>query len=117
VTGWLRIMSEGTTYTPKELFMSMSDPQKLEFIAGLIATMSPEFKDTVIAELGGALKDGDLDLRISSNEHAVRIDFARLVKWIALPKEHAIQLAMLLIEHSGAHLERVEKTNPTKIDG
>ena len=55
---------------------------------------------------------GKLDIRLSSNEYAVRLDFERNVGWIALPKEHAIQLALLLLEHAGARLEKPK--NPTE---
>jgi len=55
---------------------------------------------------------GKLDIRLSSNEHAVRLDFERNVGWIALPKEHAIRLALLILEHAGARIEPPK--NPTE---
>ena len=49
-----------------------------------------------------------LEMHVSSNGEVVRIDLSHSVKWFALPHDHAIMFAMLLLEHAGAKLERKE---------
>ena len=123
MTGWLAIMSDGTTYTPKELFASMTDAQRIEFVAALIEMMKPEFKDSVLKELEpklgatGKFPDGKMDptdegelklmISHSADNKIIRLDFGKPTAWIGLPKEHAVQLAMLLLQHAGARFEQV----------
>ena len=97
----------------------MTDQEKLETIIQTISTMAPEFKAEVLKHLGlgatGNYPNGKLDptdqgeLRLmishSADGQIIRLDFGKPAAWIGLPKEHAVQLAVLLLEHAGAKLE------------
>lgn len=97
----------------------MTDPEKLEIIVEMVSTMAPEFKAEVLKHLGlgntGKYPDGKLDpsdegelrLMISHSEdnQIIRLDFGKPTAWIGLPKDHAVQLAVLLLQHAGAKLE------------
>jgi hypothetical protein len=93
--------------TPAELFGNMTDPQRLEFIAEVIGMMAPEFKNEVIRQLAGFnAGQGDVQLKISSNAEMVRMDFGKPLAWFVLPKAHALQLGVVLIEHAEGRLEK-----------
>ena len=97
----------------------MTDTEKLETIVQMLSTMAPEFKAEVLKHLGlgatGNYPNGKLDptdqgeLRLmishSADGQIIRLDFGKPTAWIGLPKEHAMQLAVLLLEHAGAKLE------------
>ena len=102
----------------------MTELEKIAHIVELTKQVSADMRAEVLQQLNvigetgdypnGKLDDTDegaLKLCVSNSPHLVRIDFGKAVSWIALPKAHAQQLAIMLLEHSGAHLERVEKTN------
>ena len=86
----------------------LDDVAKLELVRRLMGEMTPEFKQALRDELDGPLDPhGEkLEMQVSHNEYIVRIDLNRRVRWFALPYDHAIMLAMLLLEHAGAKLER-----------
>jgi hypothetical protein len=85
----------------------VTDTEKLETIVQMLSTMAPEFKAEVLKHLGLADLGGDLKLTISHSEdnQIIRLDFGKPTAWIGLPKDHAVQLAMLLLQHAGAKLE------------
>lgn len=89
-----------------EFFRSISDPQKLELLNAMLATMDPGYKQHIINQLAGqqAAAGGEVSLNISSNETSVRLDFGKALAWFVIPKEHAIQIGMLLIEHGGGQV-------------
>lgn len=91
-----------------EFFRSLTDPQKLEFIAQMFAGVSPDFLQTVINNIARdqAKAGGEVQLSISSDAKHVRLDFGRALAWFILTKEHAVQLGMLLLQHAGAEINK-----------
>lgn len=93
-----------------EFFRSISDQQKIELLNAMIETMDPGIKQHVINQLAGqqAAAGGEVTLNISSNETMVRMDFGRALAWFVCPREHAIQIGMLLIQHGGGQVQKVD---------
>lgn len=44
--------------------------------------------------------EGDMKLMISRQHGLVRIDFGKPVAWLALPKQHAIQIANMILKYA-----------------
>jgi hypothetical protein len=87
--------------------VEMPDEHKLQLIREIIQTMAPEFKDALIAELDPVRGETEtLEMHVTSNGQVVRVDLSKRVRWFALPSEHTIQFAMLLLEHAGAKIAR-----------
>jgi len=49
---------------------------------------------------------------VSSNGAIVRIDFARPLAWWTMSRENAHLLALTLLEHAGATLEKKKAEDP-----
>lgn len=58
-----------------------------------------------------ASDQGELKLKISSDDSLVRLDFGTPIAWFALPKEQAAQLALVLLQHSGTIID-LKMTKP-----
>lgn len=84
----------------------MDDVQKLEFLAEIIATMNPAFKQTVINELARGQSVGEAEIKIYGDADTVHIKFDRALAFIRLPKAHAVQLAVQLLQAGGAQIQR-----------
>jgi anti-sigma factor RsiW len=90
----------------------MTDDQKLQVIVEIAKTMSQEFKNRVVAELAEVNAAGETQVTVSSNEQIVCVNFGRPLAWFAIPKAHALQLGVSLMEHAGARLEQIERPKP-----
>lgn len=98
-----------------EFFRSISDLQKVELIREIIQTMDSDFRQHVINTIAGqqAAAGGEVvDFFISSDEQHVRMDFGKALAWFVIPKPHAIQLAMLLLQHGGAQIAKAASPEP-----
>lgn len=93
--------------TLQQFFLDMTDLQKLDFIGQLAAVMSPEFRQTVINELARetAANGGEITINVSGDDKTVRIDFGKALAWCTMPKAHAVQLAMNLLQAAGAQVQ------------
>ena len=97
------------TMTANEFFGNLTDAQKLELISTIVQSMSPEFRAEVLKEL---IRNGNVheaELRVSSTEDLVRLDFGMPMAWFAIPKAHALRLGITLMEHAGAHVDQVQR--------
>lgn len=96
-----------TVPTLPEFFAHLTDAQKMNFIAELYAVMSPEFKKQLLQALIPAGPGDAVDVKITSNNDMVRIDFAHPLNWMVLSREHALQLGFTLMSHAGADFQKV----------
>ena len=93
----------------EEQFSPMTDEQRFGLVCELFKTLSPEFKDAVLKELLAENSTGETQLQVSSNDQVVKLDFGKPLAWFAIPKAHALQLGVLLMQHAGATLEQIQK--------
>lgn len=94
--------------TPVEFFRQISDPQKIDIIRQIAESMKPESLQELINVIGRqqANAGGEVTLNISVAPEGVRMDFGKALAWFIMPKEHAVQLALLLLQASGAELQK-----------
>jgi hypothetical protein len=99
-----------------EEFNQLTEVEKLAHILELTKNVSAGIRAEVFKQLYGndtpdQSDQGDLELEISNNGQIVRVDFGKPVRWIGLPNAHAVQFAIMLMEHAGAKLERANPNN------
>lgn len=98
---------KGRPQTPVEFFRSISDPQKLQIIRQMVESMEPAFKQEVINTIAGsqAQDGGEVTMQVSVKDQYVRLDFGKALAWFIMPKQHAMQLAMMLLQAAGAQVQ------------
>lgn len=101
--------------TREEYFATLTAEQRLELVCSMIDLLTMEQRNAVLLQLAREQPQGETQLQVNSDANFVRLDFGRAVAWFALPKEHARQLGILLMQHSGATVQQVP--NPTRNDG
>lgn len=89
-------------------YSPMTEEQRLGLVCELIKTLSQESKDKAIVELASNVT-GETQVTVTSNDEIVCINFGRPLAWFAVPKAHALQLGVSLMEHAGARLEKVDR--------
>jgi len=87
--------------------------QTFEHIIALIRELSPEFRAEVLRQLAEYPSPAsNTEIRVSSKGAIVRIDFARPLAWWTMSRENAHLLALTLLEHAGATLEKQKAEDP-----
>lgn len=95
--------------TPVEFFRQISDPQKIDIIRQIAESMAPASLQEVINIIGRqqANAGGEVTLNVSAVPPAgVRLDFGKALAWFIMPKDHAVQLALMLLQASGAAVQK-----------
>jgi hypothetical protein len=99
----------------KDLFSAIDelhDETKLRLVIELVKNMSQESKDQIVREIALNNSTGEAKITVTSNNEVVGINFSRPLAWLAIPKAHALQLGMSLMEHAGATVEQIKRPKP-----
>ena len=89
-------------------YSPMTVDQRFGLVCELIKTLPQEFKNKVIAEIVENVT-GETQVTVTSNDELVSINFGRPLAWFCIPKAHALQLGVSIMEHAGARLEQVNR--------
>lgn len=95
-----------------EQFVQMTDPQKVELAVSIISTLDFAYKQVVINEIAKQQGPGPVQLTINNDDKNVRLGFDRALAYFIIPKDHAVKLAMLLLQHAGAQVQQVGNAPP-----
>lgn len=104
--------------TPEpHFFAHLSEEQKLKATCAMIDMLTQDQKDAILMQLAREQPQGNTHLQVNSNEKFVRLDFGRTLAWFVLPKPHALQLGIILMQHAGANVAQVPNPTQTRVPG